>query len=222
MILSHKHRFIYIRCRKTASTSTELALSRICGPDDVITILPWAQDESLRRRIGGRGPQNHLNPDGTMRFYNHMPAAEVRLLVGEGVWTSYYTWCVERNPWDKVLSDYFYHCRDPATRPPLSVFLESGLAAVAINFFRYTIGGAVAVDHVARYEHLGAELSRIAVLLDLPGRHLALPHAKTRFRTDRRHYSTFYTPVERDLVGQIFANEITLHGYRYQDLSRQG
>jgi hypothetical protein len=36
VILSHQYRFIYIRCRKTASTSIELALSRICGPDDII------------------------------------------------------------------------------------------------------------------------------------------------------------------------------------------
>jgi hypothetical protein len=124
MILSHRHRFIYIRCRKTASTSMELALSRICGPDDVVTRLPWPEDEALRRQIGGRGPQNHLGPHGRMRFYNHMPAAEIRLLVGEDVWNGYYKWCVERNPWDKVVSDYYYRFRHPS-RPTLREFLEA-------------------------------------------------------------------------------------------------
>ena len=37
MILSHTHKFIYIKTYKTASTSIEAALSAVCGPDDVIT-----------------------------------------------------------------------------------------------------------------------------------------------------------------------------------------
>lgn len=217
MILSHRHRFIYVRCRKTASTSTELALSRICGPDDVVTRLPWPEDEALRRQIGGRGPQNHLGPDGRMRFYNHMPAAEIRLLAGDEVWDTYYKWCVERNPWDKVLSDYYYRFRHP-TRPSLHEFLESGLAAAARNFPLYTVGGDVVVNHVARYERLEEDLRRVAATLGLPAGAMALPRAKAGFRPDGRHYSSVYTPQERALVQQIFADEIAVHGYDLHDV----
>ena len=55
MIVSHEHRFIFLKTKKTAGTSLELALSQLCGPDDVIT--PVAEtDEALR--AGGRGAQN--------------------------------------------------------------------------------------------------------------------------------------------------------------------
>ena len=37
MILSHAHKFIYIKTYKTGSTSVEAALSGVCGPDDVLT-----------------------------------------------------------------------------------------------------------------------------------------------------------------------------------------
>jgi hypothetical protein len=37
MIISHKHKFIFLKTRKTASTSTEFALNEICGPEDVVT-----------------------------------------------------------------------------------------------------------------------------------------------------------------------------------------
>jgi hypothetical protein len=41
MIISHKHKFIFIKPQKSAGTSVELLLSRICGPDDVITPLGY-------------------------------------------------------------------------------------------------------------------------------------------------------------------------------------
>ena len=37
VIASHQHRFIFLKTRKTAGTSVEIALSKVCGPDDVIT-----------------------------------------------------------------------------------------------------------------------------------------------------------------------------------------
>ena len=55
MIVSHEHRFIFLKTKKTAGTSLELALSQLCGPDDVITPLA-PTDEALR--AGGRGAQN--------------------------------------------------------------------------------------------------------------------------------------------------------------------
>ena len=37
VIASHQHRFIFLKTRKTAGTSVEIALSKVCGPDDIIT-----------------------------------------------------------------------------------------------------------------------------------------------------------------------------------------
>ena len=42
-----------------------------------------------------------------------------------------------------------------------------------------------------------------------------LPRAKAQYRTDRRHYSAAYSPAEADLVAQLFAEEIALHRYRF-------
>jgi hypothetical protein len=55
MILSHEHKFIFLRTKKTAGTSIELALSDLCGPDDIITPLT-GEDEARRAgapRTGG-------------------------------------------------------------------------------------------------------------------------------------------------------------------------
>jgi len=47
MIISHKHKFIFIKTRKTAGTSIEIFLSQFCGKNDTLT--PIGEGESLRK-----------------------------------------------------------------------------------------------------------------------------------------------------------------------------
>src|SRR5687768_9722067 len=100
---------------KTAGTSIEIALSKFCGPRDVITPIE-PEDEEIRRALGYRGPQNYLVPfrryslrhwtrflmrgQGRRHFFNHMAARQIRRAVHRRVWQSYYKFCVDRNPWD--------------------------------------------------------------------------------------------------------------------------
>ena len=52
MIVSHSHRFIFIKTRKVAGTSVELFLSQFCGEEDIVTTL--GPDEKLREGMGAR------------------------------------------------------------------------------------------------------------------------------------------------------------------------
>src|SRR6476661_3864555 len=98
MIISHRHRFIFLKRRKTAGTSLELALSEHCGPDDLITAVS-PEDEATRRTLGFPGPQNHfINGREVM---NHHPASIAMAIVGPDKWSSYYKFTIERNPYDK-------------------------------------------------------------------------------------------------------------------------
>ena len=222
MIVSHEHRFIFVRNRKTASTSVEILLSRYVGPGDVVTAL-CERDEGLRRRYGGLGPQNHRwpgwpaagptppGPGPGIRFYNHMPVAEIRALVGERVWRSYFTFCFERNPWDKVVSLYYHRYRQ-APRPGLAQFVRSAEASDAYNWPLYTERDQPAVDVVGKYENLATEFPQILRRLGLPTSE-ALPRAKAHFRP----------PVEQgevldaesvSRVAELYAKEIEYHGYQ--------
>lgn len=63
MIVSHKYKFIFIKCAKTAGTSLEMYLDPLCGDSDVLTPF-WTPEE-------GHRPRNHkgvFNPWWEMRF----------------------------------------------------------------------------------------------------------------------------------------------------------
>jgi hypothetical protein len=150
MILSHRWRFIFIKGRKVAGTSVEIALSTLCGPDDIVTpITP--RDEVLRFRAGGQcrnyawdaaeeGPYRAAiarfvesasdrfellphQPYG-LRYYNHISLRETLQRYG-GDLTGYRVFCVERSPYSKALS----------------------FANMRSYYNEYTSGGAMRADH---------------------------------------------------------------------------
>ena len=186
MIISHKYKFIFIKTSKTAGTSIEIALSKFCGAEDIITPIT-STDERIRSRLGYRGPQNYLPLNSDVgsgeavkapgsrrkkcRFINHSRAKKIRKCMGEGVWNSYYKFCFERNPWDRFISLYYWRCRSQPP-PTISAFLDSD---IPLNLKKkgielYTIDGEIAVDRVCLYENLTEELETIrrTILLQFP------------------------------------------------------
>ncbi len=57
-IINHKFKFIFIKTRKTAGTSLEIALSKFCDSEDMITRIK-PMDEKIRKELGFQGPINN-------------------------------------------------------------------------------------------------------------------------------------------------------------------
>jgi hypothetical protein len=200
VIVSHRHRFIFVKTLKTAGTSIEVFLSQICGPDDIVTpILPHVEPHV---------PRNH---DG---FYNHMPATDIRTRVGPDVWRTYFKFCVERNPWDKTLS--FYHMQNVREGGGLTFDEFLGRGDLPVNCPQYTDETGVIVDRVLRYERLTIELAEVFAALGIPFAGSLGVNAKSEYRTDRRPYREIYTAAQAEIVCRAFAREIELHGYRFE------
>jgi hypothetical protein len=230
MIVSHAHKFIFLKTKKTAGTSIELALTKLCGDDDIITPLTEV-DEA--KRAGGRAAQNWClhswwgspRPIWKRRlfkftaedygFYNHMPAEAAKALLNDDkVWNSYFKFAFDRNPWDRQVSFYHHRYRREASPPPFAEFIHNDRRARINNYEIYSIGGDVAVDFVGRFETLEADfkhaLSQIGLSLDEE-----LPRAKTTFRKSDAPYRSYYDSDTRDIVGNWYAREIKLLDYAF-------
>lgn len=230
MILSHKHRFIFIKTVKTAGTSIEVFLSKRCGPQDIVTpIVPPIEGHQPRNYEGFINPIPEIvDRPGKLfsalrhtitsctKFYNHMPAREVKNRVPIHIWNGYFKFCVERNPWDKVLSHYHMH----VAREGGSLSFDDYLARrrFPINYFRYTdrSGRNVVVDRIVRYENLLAQLGEVFSQLNIPFDGTLGVAAKSEYRADRRPYQEVFNEAQRRIVENAFAKEIQLYGYRFE------
>jgi hypothetical protein len=232
MIISHEHKFIFIKTKKTAGTAIEAALSELCGPADVIT--PYREESEQERK--GLSPQNYriehpLKPKRplwrkllgrperyyhpSVGFYEHMPASLVRTYVGEKVWRDYYKFAFDRNPWDRQVSWYFYKTKSKRRRPSFERFMQDRCRAYMNNYALYTEGGALAVDFVGRYESLDADLNTVLKQIGVK-RRLEVPRTNvTRDRDGSRDYHTLYTDRTRAIVETWYAPEIALLGYGF-------
>lgn len=233
MIISHKHKFIFLKTNKTAGTSIEIGLSKFCGPNDVITPIS-SEDERVRKELGYPGPRNYLSPIWAYRtrdlinffakksnrklkrkYYNHIPADKVRTRVGEQVWDNYYKFCFERNPWDRLVSLYYWR-RRKNPKMTLNEFIDSGLPLVLKNkgINIYTINEKVAVDRVCLYENLIDELETIQLRIGIPEK-IILPKTKSKFRKSKEDYRNVFNAEQRDRIAEIFHDEIKLFGYKF-------
>jgi hypothetical protein len=230
MIVSHQHKFIFVKTAKTAGTSMEVALSQLCGPDDIVT--PFREDAEKYRQA--HGPRNYriehpLKPKRplwrtlfgrperyyhhSVGFYEHIPAWRARIYLGEEIWNSYFKFAFDRNPWDRQVSWYLYKTKSKRQRPSFSRFMESRGAFVP-NYRLYSIDGAMAVDFVGRYENLKEDLNGVLSRIGIKER-LTVPRVNVTQKGEARDYRDYYSPKTRAMVEEWYAPEIKLLGYKF-------
>ena len=229
MIICHRHKFIFIKTRKTAGTSLEIALSGICGPDDVITEIHEG-DQPIRKALGYRGVQNVMLPYSKYNardwarlllkwkrrsYHSHISATEIKGYVGQATWDTYFKFTLERNPFDKVVSHYYW-VDGPARFGSLANFVQSKEVLGAKGWQLYTINNKIAVDKVYLYEELDAVCKDLATRLDINDQ-LELPVIRTKGYT-RPADATYANLFDHDSINRIrdiFKEEIESFGYDY-------
>lgn len=226
MIISHKNKFIFIKTKKVAGTSLEVALSKLCGDQDVITPNGFKSDSF--------SPQNYKKPplelsikdwgklliEGAWpkKYYNHISAKEIARTVPKSIWGEYFKFTVVRNPYDRMVSSYFWRTRNNNNNVTFSEFLREEPQIVAENWRLYTIKRGVWVDDFVRYENLEEDLARLSRRIGLRENVYDIMKGfseKKGIRPKNASYRNVVSEPDRLLISELAKDEISLFGYEF-------
>ena len=233
MIASYLHNFIFIKTKKTGGSSVEMMLAPPCGPDDIITPLgnqaelargngeplcrnfaddPAWEDE-LRTIIKGKRPQARrkaFEKEHKPKFFNHMPARQIKALVAPAFWDRAVKITSERHPYEKAVSLAYFSFKSGASfKAHLDrVVRGRGYAGHPL----YSIGEQVVVEEFIRLETLGDDMRRVAARLGLPIPD-EIARAKSRTRLDPRPAREILSDAQKGIVYANCKKEFDLLGY---------
>jgi len=153
MIVSHRHRFVFIHCRKVAGSSMKLAISPHLGDDDLVVgslhemldvgIRPTAAMRRVLERPGIRLTTaaarlagfrtNRAKSIAYKRSFRstlganppHPPASLAMAWIGARCWSEYTKFCFVRDPYRQVVSDYLWKSRNTRTTFDFSQYLDA-------------------------------------------------------------------------------------------------
>jgi len=150
-------------------------------------------------------------------FRTHMWADEIIAKIGLEQWHEYFSFCFVRNPWDKLVSQYYWHQYfNPRAINNFSDFVETRCQKFLNQNSRYIyeLDGEIVVSRICRFENLMDEVRAIWEHLDLPYMD-ELPRAKTGKRPQEATRHSMFNPSDRDRVGEVFHKEIERFNYRF-------
>jgi hypothetical protein len=194
MIISHQHKFIFVKTRKTAGSSIEKYLVNYLGPTDICT----GSKADGTPRIN----TNEINGHRSWQWIANTYPKE---------WETYYKFAVERNPWDKLISAYFYYKK----RKPKKV----------AKGFEAFVRGAKDQNDWGMYAH--ARNIKVDNLIDYTNLHesfleMPIPYNNELLRTfvksdtsREKDYKKMYNEETKNIVAERFSNVIKHFSYNF-------
>lgn len=231
MLVSHRKKFIFTKTVKTAGTSVESYYEPFCMPED-----KWEESHCRDEYVSDTGIIGYrgVGPSGCV-YFNHMPAAKIRDLIGEETWSNYFKFTVVRNPFSKLVSGWYHFHRpkvnsrstlkslvkNPAFLPfifhgkrdiiEFRSWIERGGAIIDRD--GYMIDGEVAVDYFIKQESLADDLEYVNSILGISKYDRRVPNFKSGIRSSKFAIRDFFDSKTEKLVREKYAWEFERFGY---------
>ena len=216
MILSTGRNFLFIHIPKTGGTSLALALEARAMSDDMML---GDTPKAVKRRRRLKGGQTRG------RLWKHSTRADLEGLLPKAQMDALFTFTLVRNPWDRVVSYYFWlQCQNfshPSVGLAKALTFPEFLAHPSIQTaFRanpaphYVTGsdGVERCDLFIRIEHFATDAQP---LFDHLGFELTLPRAN---QSDREaDWRSYYTSETAAIVADFSAVELERFEYSFND-----
>ena len=101
MLISHKHKLIFVKTHKTSTQTFNNYMKEFLGPEDVVTGDPKHGTEI---NIDKKFSTGLCAMDYKELYGNHLPWFMIKEIVGDDIWYSYTKITIEREPRDRLVS----------------------------------------------------------------------------------------------------------------------
>ncbi len=223
MLVSHLNSFIFLKSRKTASTSTEVFFQKYCIDPNKInqfnSLIKYNKNllnldnigyVSEHGIIGSRG---YKIQDEEHKWYHHKPAKELKKDIGETIFDSYLKICNIRNPYDLAVSMYEWKKSQSNIKETFNSFLlnEKWQNRLKSNIDIWSIDGKYDFEYI-RFENLKEDISKILKKLNIKEEFIGLEHYK---KSNRKSYRDYYNQKSIEIVSKIYENELEVFNYSF-------
>ena len=209
MIISHRHRFIFIAVPRTATHAIRAALQPHLANDD------WEQKLL-------HGEKRIPIPEIAALKHGHVSCRQIKPCLDGEVWNSYFKFAFVRNPYDRFISAcFFLNRRNPGFRGKEIRTMKQLLAR---EDFRRRIliqpqavlltddDNHMGLDYIGRFETLQESFDDICERIGIPA--AALSNLNT---SHHREYRDYYDPELRQAVTDLYRDDLRLFGYNGDD-----
>lgn len=217
MILSTRHRFLFVHIPKTAGTAMHVALAAHADP----------QPRPLLRRLSRHLPV--VEAPGHAHFRIHDTAARIRAKLSPPVWDRFLSFAVVRHPYDHAVSHYEYmkqfrtrRIADQVRAMGFEEFLawrirpkldhRVFLTLPSQSHFVTDGTGTLLVSRILHFETLADEAAPLFAELGLPDPQLQRLNP-TRNRNDGRSFYDYYDATTKAMVEAIYRPDFERFGY---------
>lgn len=140
-----------------------------------------------------------------------MSCKEIKKIIGDEKFNNYIKFCVVRNPYDKMVSRYFWDLKNNKTNKNFDEYCQT---ANVSNLILYTINDKSVCDFIIRYENLEEDIIKLCEILGIKDYNIQdLPNHKTSSRD--RDYRTYYNENTRRVVYENHKDEFLLYNYEF-------
>jgi len=207
MIISLKYNYLYMRPRKTGSSTIEVILYENLGPDDLFI----KEDLQVLAPIVKPGvviPQNK-------RLVTHIKISDIRHMIRDDIWDRLYKFTSERHPYEKAVSYAYFKHRNRALRkhPEFEDWLDHAVReGEYASFPVYSIDGRSVADDYIRLESIETDIRRVSQRVGFPVPKV-VPVRRATERSDKRPAREILSAEQRDIVFEHCRPEFELLGY---------
>ena len=186
MIISPKHKFVFLATPKTGSTSIHQ------------TLLDSIKDNKL------------IDESKLCLGHTHMSCPD--FLTQRPKFKKYFKFAFVRNPWDRVLSWYFFRGKKNFGKNKNVTFRTYIKTKMhprwhpAHDQYEFTKN----CDFIGRLENLQQDFDIVCDKIGIPSK--KLPHKN---KSKHTHYTEYYDDETRQIVAEKYARDIEYFGYKF-------